>query len=313
MKSIRLITFVFVSVACFSPIRANEQESVPEENSPKYNACIFCHKDLPGKLSGVIEEWKQSMHFKNGVTCDNCHGGDASVNSQQFENSEEFKKRSHLQRDREFFVIDKPDSNFTSSVRGRNVSYFCGKCHAQIKEKHLGSPHGDLGDPTCLYCHGQGSHAIRESNVDIIDTRTRTEGGRCALCHRAATMEAVANIKKTLVDAQQKLNSVTEQYALLEEKGYKNLEMERIYHHSKETLSMLRQTFHSFNMREINNFASAIKENAELTQSTYDMIVSLEQAKVKQAEIGAASVVFLLSFAALLLYYRKKFLHLSST
>jgi hypothetical protein len=206
-------------------------------------------------------------------------------------------------------LISRTDNLFTSAARGRSVSYFCGKCHSNIKEKHLGSPHGDLGSPTCLYCHGMGSHAIQETSAEIIDVRSRRNGGRCAICHRAATMETVSNIYHIMVNAQLQLENSSRLYDWLESHRYKNLAMEKMYHHSRETLSQLRQTFHSFNMREINEFASSIGANAELTQETYNLIGSLEIAKARQAKLGIASVIFLLCFAGLLLTYRKKYLH----
>jgi hypothetical protein len=39
------------------------------------------------------------------------------------------------------------------------------------------------------------------------------------------------------------------------------------------------------------------------------MIESLEIVKARQAKLGISSVLFLLSFAGLLLVYRKKYLH----
>lgn len=279
------------------------------KNTYNDNACIFCHQNLPGKLSEVVEEWKLSIHFRNNVTCDGCHGGDPSVKPEQFDSEEVFKDRAHLHRDREFLLIPRTESIFASAVRGRSVSYFCGKCHSNIKEKHLGSPHGELGDPTCLYCHGRGSHSIQETSAEIIDVRSSREEGRCAVCHQAATMETVSNIYHIMVNAQLQLENSTRLYDWLEERGYKNLAMEKMYHHSRETLSQLRQTFHSFNMREINEFASSIGANAELTQETYKLIEHLEITKIKQAKLAVSSVLFLLSFAGLLLIYRKTFLH----
>ncbi len=276
---------------------------------PTDNACVSCHRDLAGRLSAVVQEWAQSVHFRNNVSCDGCHGGDPSVKRDQCPDDETFKNRSHQQRSRELSLVNRPEEQFTSTARGRSVSYFCGKCHSQIKEKHLGSPHGDLGNPTCLYCHGQGSHAIAESKVDIIDLKPLSQGGRCAVCHRAATMETVAQVYKTLVNAESQLKSASEQYGRLETFGYRNLALKKMYGHSRETLSQLRQSFHSFNMREINEAASTIKTNAQLTQDTYNMIQSLEVAKGRQAFIGIGAVTFLLSFAALLLSYRKRYLH----
>src|SRR3990172_1946695 len=171
--------FLLYSFSCFMLNSMALADDSPYNN----NACISCHQDLPGKLSAVVHEWKQSIHFQNNVACDGCHGGDPSVKRDQFDSEKVFKERSHLQRDREFFLIQQSKDQFTSAVRGRSVSYYCGKCHSTIKEKHLGSPHGDLGNPTCLYCHGTGSHTIQKADPNIIDTRPRSEGGRCAVCH----------------------------------------------------------------------------------------------------------------------------------
>lgn len=280
----------------------------PAQTAPA-SACLRCHEDLPGRLSQVVADWQESVHHDNRVSCENCHGGDAGVRREQFDTDDAFKKRAHLTRDSEFFSMSRSVSRFTGTARGRSISYFCGKCHANIKEKHLGSPHGDLGRPTCLFCHGRkGAHGIRPAHIDIIDPRPKSENGRCAICHREATMETVATVKNILLDAEVRLAKASDQYAWLETQGYKNLALEQMYHHSRETRSQLRQTFHSFNMQEINNFASAIKDNAERTQQTYDLINNLAQAKVTQARIGVAVGLFLLIFAALLLAYKKTML-----
>ncbi len=330
--------YIVFLLVCSVPVRASKESSqLPVHSSqstaehqlttdnrplPTDNACVSCHVNLTGKLGAVVQEWAQSVHFRNKVTCDGCHGGDPAVKREQCADDEAFKNRSHQHRTRELSLVNRPEEQFTSTARGRSVSYFCGKCHEQIKEKHLGSPHGDLGNPTCLYCHAQGpgcatpnaplgtpSHAIMESKVDIIDLRPLSQGGRCAVCHRAATMETVAQIYKSLVNAETQLKSASEQYSRLETFGYKNLALQKMYGHTRETLSQLRRSFHSFNMREINEAASTIRTSAQLTQDTYDMIQALEGVKGRQAFVGIGAVAFLLSFAGLLLVYRHRYLH----
>ncbi len=310
MKTNRIALLLTLAASPLLAQNAPPAKELPALDSGAYadNACVNCHKDLPGRLSEVVQEWSQSIHIRNNVACHSCHGGDAGVRRDQFDSEEAFKRASHLQRDTRFFSLPRSDDVFISAVRGRNVSYFCGKCHANIKEKHLGSPHGELGNPTCLYCHGQGSHAIAPSSVDIIDLRARIDGGRCATCHRAATMETVGRIKSALIDAQDHLGDATGKYAWLKEHGYTNLAMEEMIQDSQVTLSHLRQTFHSFNMREISNYTATIKENVELTNQAYEMINSLEQARSQQALVGTGAVIFLLTFAGLLLYYYKTYL-----
>jgi hypothetical protein len=273
------------------------------------NACIQCHRDLAGRSSEIVNlEWAHSVHYDAKVTCDGCHGGDPSVKRESFESDDQFKAASHLRRDPEFLSLHKPDRDFVTAARGRSVSYFCGKCHSDIKEKHLGSPHGGFGDPSCLYCHGQGSHQITDATPDIIDTRSREENGRCTRCHTASTMQAVARIKHILIDTQQQIESSGQAYRVLESLGYRNLELERLHHHAAEVQSQLRRIFHSFDMREINNFASEIQDTVDRTTATLELVQRVHEAQRRQTIVGIGAVTLLLSLAGLMVFYKRSFL-----
>ena len=301
----RALPFFALAVALGAQLQA-AQPIAPDPFAD--NACVQCHRDLPGRSSEIVDlEWKHSVHFGANVGCDGCHGGNPSVRREQFESDDAYKRAAHLDRNPEFLLLHQ-DRNFVAAARGRSVSYFCGKCHAKIKEQHLGSPHGEFGDPTCLYCHGGGSHGIQRATADIIDVRPRSEGGRCSPCHRAGTMEAVGRIKATLVDIEGQIKTSGELYAQLESSGYHNLELEKLHHHAKEVRSQLRQVFHSFNMREINNFAGEIQSTVERTSATFELVQRLRQTQRRQTAVGSMAVLLLLGFAALLLYYKKSFL-----
>ncbi len=277
----------------------------PEDDPFAGNACIDCHRNLAGRSSEIVDvEWKQSIHYANGVTCDGCHGGDARLRADQFPNEAAFKDAAHLSRNPEFLTLTAEEGRFISETRGRSISYFCGRCHSLIKEKHLGSPHGDFGDPSCLYCHGQGSHAIQKASLDIIDVRPLSENGRCAMCHQASTMEAVATIRDTLAGAAEKIETSGQLYAELETWGYHNLELETLHHHREEVHSGLRRVFHSFNMREINDFVGEINGIADRTAQTHTLISQLRTARRTQTLIGVLAAGFLLTFAVLLVYYK---------
>jgi len=273
------------------------------------NACVQCHRDLPGRSSEIVElQWKHSVHYAANVGCDGCHGGNPSLRLDQFASRDEWKRASHRQRNPEFLTMRRDRDLFVGSARGRSVSYFCGKCHDQIKEKHLGSPHGDFGDPTCLYCHGQGSHKITDATPQIIDTHGRAEQGRCSPCHEASTMQVVKQIKQTLVDTEQRISESGQLYNELESWGYHNLELEKLHHHAGEVHSQLRQIFHSFNMREIDNFASEIQEVADRTTETHELIQRQRQVRRQQTGMGLLAVCLLLSVAGVLVYYKHSFL-----
>jgi len=295
---------MFVAIAMCSVAWGVESKAEPFAD----NACVQCHRDLPGRSSHIVSvEWKQSIHYTASVGCDGCHGGNAAIRRDQFQSDEEFKRAAHLERNPEFLLMNR-DKEFVSAVRGRSVSYLCGKCHAKIKEQHLGSPHGEFGDPTCLYCHGQGSHQITQPSLAIIDPRGRAEGGRCSPCHRSGTMKAVTTIKQMLTDTEARIADSGEKYKKLEEWGYRNLELEKLHHHAKETRSQLRQIFHSFNMRDITNFTAEIQAVTDRTEASYQLIDRLRKTQRKQTAVGSMAVLLLLSFAALLIFYKHAFL-----
>ena len=282
--------------------------SEPAKDAFADNACVQCHSDLPGRSSEIVHlEWANSVHHANQVGCDGCHGGNAALKREQFASDDEFKRAAHLERNPEFLLMHR-DKEFVSAARGRSVSYLCGKCHSKIKENHLGSPHGEFGDPTCLYCHGRGSHNIQPATLDIITTASRSEGGQCSPCHRSGTMEAVGRIKQTLTETEQRIQASGEQYKQLEAWGYRNLELEKLHHHAAETRSQLRQIFHSFNMRDISNFAAEIQGVADRTEASFQLVDRLRKTQRQQTLVGTAAVVLLLSFAGLLIYYKHAFL-----
>jgi len=301
-------------IVCLSLLTGSSQappaadEGVPADPFAG-NACVQCHRNLPGRSSEIVDlEWKASVHHAANVGCEGCHGGNPRLRRESFESDEAWKVAAHVERDPEFLLVHRPKDQFVRTARGRTVSYFCGKCHADIKEKHLGSPHGAFGDPTCLYCHGQGSHRIVEPTLDVIDTRDRAEGGRCSPCHLASSMETVRRIKGTLLETEAEIEASGALYADLEAWGYRSLELEKLHHQAARVRSQLRQIFHSFNLQEINNFVGEINLTVERTEATYELISNLRGAQHRQTVVGGLAALMLLAFAGLLVYYRGAFL-----
>lgn len=293
-----------------APAHGADQASTQDDVADPFdkNNCVQCHSSIPGTSSKIVElEWKHSVHFGVGVGCEGCHGGDATLSREQFTSDESFKRAAHLQRHPDFLVGARDEREFISAARGRSVSYVCGKCHSDIKEKHLGSPHGDFGDPSCLYCHGEGTHRITKPSPQIIDLRSRAEGGRCTACHQASTMETVRRTRETLEAAEKHIDSATALSAELAEWGYRDLTLEQLHQNAAVVNSGLRQVFHSFNMREINSFAGEIRDSTERVEDTHALVSNLRTAQRQQAMVGTIAVIWLLSFSGLLLFYKKRF------
>ena len=48
--------------------------ALPQAIVAKESVCINCHEGL-GQHKGIIEQYRKSVHFRNGISCHHCHGG----------------------------------------------------------------------------------------------------------------------------------------------------------------------------------------------------------------------------------------------
>ncbi len=126
---------------------------------------IECHEDQLNKTtSSTYALWSISTHFLYGVTCDKCHGGNASAVS---------KEDAHVGLSNE-------------SIARANTPEMCGKCHSsQLDEfktsKHfqiLESTGENLPAPACITCHQAHSvHVLTASEIEDF----------CSNCHNNIT------------------------------------------------------------------------------------------------------------------------------
>jgi hypothetical protein len=121
-------------------------------------------------------------------------------------------------------------------------------------------------------------------------------------------MAAVARIKASLVETEERIKDSGQAYRQLEQWGYRNLQLEALHHHAGQTNSKLRRIFHSFNMREINNFTTEIQEVVDRTVETHELIERLRRTQRHQTLVGLAAVALLLCFAATLVYFKHTYL-----
>jgi len=124
------------------------------QNPGGKDSCLECHSRLSGALKRAVSDWRGSTHFEQKIGCVDCHGGDKE--------SDRYPKS--------------PGTGYVGIPRMHDVPYFCGKCHGEIKEKHLGSPHGSHGLPNCISCHGH--HGISKPEPEKIITEKN-----CTKCH----------------------------------------------------------------------------------------------------------------------------------
>ncbi len=143
--------------------------------------CIECHKALEGSAKEPAEKIAGDVHFKRGLSCSDCHGGDPTKE--------------------DFTEAKDPAKGFVGKPKRSDIPNFCGKCHADpaymrkfnpnIKTdqltKYNESQHGKLNAKedrkvaVCISCHGV--HGIRETNDPQAQVFITNIPKMCASCH----------------------------------------------------------------------------------------------------------------------------------
>lgn len=125
---------------------------------------IVCHEDKLNKsTASTYAMWSISTHALFDVTCDKCHGGNASATS---------KKEAH-------------QGISNTSIARANTPETCGKCHESELDEFKSSKHfkklesGQEGPaPACITCHQ--AHSVRVLTASEIEDF-------CSNCHNRIT------------------------------------------------------------------------------------------------------------------------------
>jgi hypothetical protein len=171
MNRLALLTStLFISMHMCSPSVVKAQQIAPAKT-----VCLDCHAPQPGRGGRPVKEWQESIHAVNGISCHDCHGGDArdAVNAMS------------------------PARGFLGVPKEKAIPVFCGRCHVGIKKEFLVSAHGRAlgrGGPTCVTCHG--SHGITKVTLDLINESS------CSRCH---PYQRAAAIKQAMQETEQLL------------------------------------------------------------------------------------------------------------
>lgn len=143
------------------------------------NSCVTCHSGLGGNSAAVVTDWQSSIHSQRGVSCVDCHGGDATKAT----------KEEAMSAAAGYIGIPK-----TIDIPG-----LCASCHAKVDTmrqydlptdqyaQYQQSVHGKklaLGDwnvATCFTCHdGHGTKAVNDPAAKVYPLNVPT---LCASCH----------------------------------------------------------------------------------------------------------------------------------
>ncbi len=141
----------------------------PQSNDQCYNCHNSGVEDQPGKL------YTHDLHFRLGISCADCHGGDRTK-----EDMDEAMSKKH---------------GFIGVPAGEQITQVCLKCHASesrmeryhltqkfsSKKIFLSSVHGKNNIATCITCHGV--HDIRRIDNKYAPVYGKNQVLLCAKCH----------------------------------------------------------------------------------------------------------------------------------
>ncbi|HEY7547281.1 MAG TPA: cytochrome c3 family protein [Blastocatellia bacterium] len=153
-------------------------------SAQKKDSCVECHSQMEAALLQPVELMKNDIHASAGLSCVDCHHGDAT-------------------QDDMLAAMD-PKKGFVGKPDPKNIPAFCGNCHSNAEkmkkfapalrvdqEREYGtSVHGkrlQTGDQkvaTCISCHG--NHGIRAVNDSLSPVYPLNVAETCSRCHASA-------------------------------------------------------------------------------------------------------------------------------
>jgi hydroxylamine dehydrogenase len=126
------------------------------------NACIGCHTSV-GATKGIINDWKESKHALNNITCDKCHEAVEGDN-------DAFKHNG-------FLITKEPSSKDCSKCHPNQVNQFSAGKHSlgwtmmQKAARYKAIPNDKMRASMCEGCHSIGK--VYEDG----------SAGKCDSCH----------------------------------------------------------------------------------------------------------------------------------
>jgi len=139
------------------------------------DSCVECHGNpdflvTAKKLYDYFQEWNLSVHRQEGVSCEDCHGGNSDAHD---------KKTAHG-------TAVSGGLTSGSAVSFENIPATCGGCHDDIYQGFRKSNHAahlikkkqEKQGPNCVTCHG---------SMNTVVLNVNTVKGTCQRCHNEQT------------------------------------------------------------------------------------------------------------------------------
>lgn len=146
-------------------------KTVHSQDSESSDQCLNCHLILDDNLKRPAELYKIDIHYRKGISCASCHGGDSKE-----EDMDKSMSKS---------------AGFIGVPRGTQATRICAKCHSSEFETLSKSVHGQSSTgkgaiiSNCITCHGihnivtVKSPSSKVNGANIVNT--------CSSCHNNAS------------------------------------------------------------------------------------------------------------------------------
>lgn len=159
---------------------------------PDKNNCGTCHgeKDLWSgdneRLYVPLDKLADDVHWKHGVNCHDCHGGDPNTLNFQVAHATEVAAGAEANVVPFRLQLSAKDR---TTAKLETLVQVCGKCHAHSEDTYLASVHGHgfqesglVVTAVCTDCHG--SHGILPARDLQSRLNAANVDATCAKCHR---------------------------------------------------------------------------------------------------------------------------------
>ena len=253
--------------------------------------CLVCHaaKTMKPAYREVVAQWRQSVHYKNGIACNDCHGGDPH----------------------NIALAMSPAKGFVGVPTRQGVMQFCGKCHIDILKScctgsgvcitlgggvqctnlHCTALCTTGKGPNCVTCHG--AHDVKKADINLINPQL------CGKCHSYSQAKA---IKDALWKTEVKIENLQKDLRTLKAGLISTSTKEQVLFRTKESY---RSLFHTVDVK-------MVKDKTAM----YDRKLDGLQSQVRQSfgelyfrrnfALGLALIFLGLSIAFLLLSRKSK-------
>ncbi len=218
------------------------------------NSCVDCHQQtktieaLPAWYQDPFIHWTGSVHGKNQVSCEKCHGGNPSKTEKQ-------SAHQGLKASRD------PGS----PTHFKNLPETCGSCHKKVYQHFVRSRHyinlkTDRLAPTCTTCHGFQMDLHGVSPLEI--------AGRCRICHnltqgvKPEISELAMDIMEEIVQINRVIQKTRLAIELARERGIGTEESEESLKAASLRLKQTGALWHKFNLGPFKKELSEVRAQA---------------------------------------------------